>query len=114
MYLRQIEPGKGRDPTMTYVPDLAGIELGHWLRLPRVWVYVIALRDAGFVGVPCVIADTYRFSDTHTIPDDAVIHDLRDEAIETWRYGAITQNGEMPTREQARAMMERWRLDRPS
>lgn len=111
MYLRQIEPGKGRDPTMTYVSNLAAIQPGHWLRTTYGYLYVVSLRE---VAPLIVLAETLprtqealddlRRYHPNSVP---IVHDLRDEAIETWRYGAMLPNGEMPTREQARAMVER-------
>ena len=86
MYLRQIESDMPRDPTMVYVPNLAAILPGHWLCLLQVYVKVVAIRDAGFGNPRIVWADTER---TTLPPDGGVVHNLRREQIETWRYGAL-------------------------
>jgi hypothetical protein len=104
MYLRQIEPGKWRDPTMTYVPDLAAIEPGHWLRLPLWWVRIGELSPTSIFGVWNVSSGSIEVH-PDDIPADAIIHDLREEAIETARYAMPRQNGQPPTREEARAML---------
>lgn len=110
MYLRQIIDGAPRDPTMTYVRDLSAIKAGHWLQVTGSLCAVLALCDAGFDGVACLWADVERFPDgTVKAPGGVRIHDLRDEEPETWRYGMMTQDGRMPTADEARRWMARTR-----
>lgn len=105
-YLRTIIPGESRDPTMTYVKDASIFRDGMIIRTTYKYELIVRIDPKPEYSQRqyTVFAQTIAIDPpSETVDYGVPIYDLRTEALETGRYGAIIQDGDtwrMPTREE--------------
>ena len=102
-YLRKRVPGVAQDPTMTHVDDPQVFHVGEYIQGHRGLYRITDIEDARF-GNPDI-----RFAHIEKVSAPiagSIVHDVRENEIETFPYGAVTSDGRLITKEQARAFLE--------
>jgi hypothetical protein len=99
-YLRKRVPGQPQDPTMTHVDDPWAFKVGDVIQGHYGWDLILALDD-NMLGNPDIRFAHLQEIDPRSLKGHEIIHDVRENEIETFPYGAVNSDGSQVTRGQA-------------